>query len=298
MYFKKNASKIKIIVTICGILLTVGIGLSLTKVEAASAENSEVSQQEDCGDQTVYLNPGWEFASYTVSGTGAATLYRAVANSNGIVIAIDPGHGTKAPKGAKNYCHPDKSPKVTGGTTAKGQVMSSASSGGMQFNDGAYERDVALRLATIIRNKLLLAGYDVLMLRETTTVELDGIARTVIANNVADCHISLHWDSDGLNYDKGAFYISVPNGIKNMYPVSEHYLEHDALGESILSGLKLSGCKIYSKGYMPIDLTQTSFSTIPSVDVEFGNQCSDHSSAKLSQLADGVVYGINVYFSK
>ena len=51
-------------------------------------------------------------------------------------------------------------------------------------------------------------------------MQLDNVARTVICNNVADCHIALHWDSgDGKNYDKGCFYISVPEVLKSMEPV-------------------------------------------------------------------------------
>lgn len=47
------------------------------------------------------------------------------------------------------------------------------------------------------------------MIRESDDVQLDNVARTVIANNAADCHIALHWDSTSSN--KGAFYMSVPN---------------------------------------------------------------------------------------
>lgn len=70
-------------------------------------------------------------------------------------------------------------------------------------------------MAQILRDKLLSSGYDVLMLRDSEDVQLDNVARTVICNNVADCHIALHWDSgDGKNYDKGCFYISVPEALK------------------------------------------------------------------------------------
>ena len=54
-----------------------------------------------------------------------------------------------------------------------------------------------------------------LMVRDGKDVQLDNVARTVICNNVADCHIALHWDSDGLSYDKGCFYASVPKQLKN-----------------------------------------------------------------------------------
>ena len=45
-----------------------------------------------------------------------------------------------------------------------------------------------------------------------------------------------------------------------------------------------------------MDLTQTSFSTIPSIDIVLGDKKSDHSDAVLNQLADGLLDGINRYF--
>ena len=45
-------------------------------------------------------------------------------------------------------------------------------------------------------------------------------------------------------------------------------------------------------------MTQTSYSTIPSVDMELGNQCSNHSDKKLEILADGLVQGVNKYVKK
>ena len=95
-------------------------------------------------------------------------------------------------------------------------------------------------MAKKLKDKLLAEGYDVLMIRETDDVQLDNIARTVIANNMADCHIALHWDSTTSN--KGAFYMSVPNveSYRNMEPVKSNWQKHHALGDSLIAGLKLS----------------------------------------------------------
>ena len=166
----------------------------------------------------------------------------------------------------------------------------------MTFNDGTAESTVTLQIAQILKDKLLAQGYDVLMVRNSDDVQLDNVARTVLCNNVADCHISLHWDGDGLGYDKGCFYISVPDGLKSMEPVASHWQEHDALGASLVEGLRTEGMTIYQNGSMNIDLTQTSYSTIPSVDMELGNASSDHSDSTLNSLADGLVLGLNAYF--
>ena len=150
-------------------------------------------------------------------------------------------------------------------------------------------------MAQILKEKLLAEGYDILMVRDGEDVQLDNVARTVLCNHVADCHIALHWDGDGLNYDKGCFYISVPDTLKSMEPVASHWQQHDALGEALISGLHANGASIYQNGHRSVDLTQTSYSTIPSVDVELGNAASDHSDSTLSQLADGLVQGLNQY---
>ena len=273
-------------------------------LEAHGADQTETvsSQPAEYTDlQQITLNPDWEYADHSKINTGAAVLYRAPeeSGSKGIIIGVNAGHGTAGGAKGKTLCHPDGSAKTTGGSTAAGATEAAAVSGGMTFQDGTPERTVTLQMAQILRDKLLASGYDVLMLRDGEDVQLDNVARTVICNNVADCHIALHWDSgDGKNYDKGCFYISVPEVLKSMEPVASHWQQHDALGADLVEGLRGQGATIYGKGNMSIDLTQTSYSTIPSVDMELGNAYSDHSDAILDQLAEGLLQGINVYFQQ
>lgn len=251
----------------------------------------------DSGEIT--LNPSWKYAEFSKIYSGAAVLYRSEAASpKGITVCVNAGHGTKGGASVKTLCHPDGTPKVTGGTTGAGATSAAAVSGGMTFADGTAESKVTLSMAKILKDKLLAAGYDVLMIRESDDVQLDNIARTVIANNASDCHIALHWDSTTNN--KGAFYMSVPNveSYRNMEPVKSHWQQHNALGESLVAGLKGAGVKIFSGGSMAMDLTQTSFSTVPSVDIELGDKASDHSAATLTTLADGLVAGVNQYFGQ
>ena len=77
--------------------------------------------------------------------------------------------------------------------------------------------------------------------------------------------------------------MSVPNvaSYRAMEPVASHWQEHHALGDSLISGLKGAGVKIFSNGKMEMDLTQTSFSTVPSIDIELGDKASDHSASTL-----------------
>ena len=276
-----------------------------SSADAATPSASEsVTQQEPLtgaaalysNGQEISFDPSWQYADFSAINSGTATIYLADSNRKDIVIGVNAGHGTSGGASVKTQCHPDGSAKTTGVSTAQGATYATAVSGGMTFNDGTAESTVTLQMAQILKDKLLAQGYDVLMVRTGDDVQLDNVARTVLCNNVADCHISLHWDGDGLGYDKGCFYISVPDGLKSMEPVASHWQEHDALGASLVEGLRTEGMTIYQNGSMNIDLTQTSYSTIPSVDMELGNASSDHSDSTLNSLADGLTAGVNAYF--
>ena len=232
--------------------------------EESTGEPYEITRTE------ITLGADWKYAEFSVIHTGHAVLYQ-TNHSNGIVIGVNAGHGTRGGGSQKTYCHPDMSPKVTGGTTEKGAIQGVAVSSGMTFKDGTSERDVNYALACILRDRLLEEGFDVLMLRDGDDVQLDNIARTVICNYLADCHIAIHWDSDSKDYDKGAFYMSVPDGIKYLPNVAAHWEESERLGDALIRGLKYEGGKIFGGGAMDQDLSQTAFSSIPSVVIEMGN---------------------------
>ena len=276
----------------------------VTSKKPASAGAVQTTSQTAAGAQTsggtaIALSSNYKYANYSKINSGTATLYRSTAsNKKNKVVCVNAGHGTNGGGSVKTQCHPDGTAKVTGGTTGAGATSAVAVSTGMTFSDGTAESKVTLAMAKVLKDKLLSAGYDVLMIRDGEDVQLDNIARSVIANNAADCHIALHWDSTTSN--KGAFYMSVPDvaSYKNMEPVKSHWQQHNALGESLVAGLKGAGVKIFSGGSMAMDLTQTSYSTVPSIDIELGDKASDHSQSTLNQLGDGLVAGVKAYFGQ
>ena len=92
--------------------------------------------------------------------------------------------------------------------------------------------------------------------------------------------------------------MSVPNNAsyRAMEPVKSHWESHNKLGSCLVEGLRQTGNKIFSSGAMEMDLTQTSYSTVPSVDMELGDKASAHDAKTLEKLADGLVVGVNEYF--
>lgn len=73
---------------------------------------------------------------------------------------MNAGHGTKGGSSVKTQCHPDGTPKVTGGTTGAGTTTAVAVSGGMTFADGTSEAKVTLAMAEVLKDKLLARGYE------------------------------------------------------------------------------------------------------------------------------------------
>ena len=47
---------------------------------------------------------------------------------------------------------------------------------------------------------------------------------------------------------------------------------------------------------MEMDLTQTSYSTIASMDIEVGDRALEGSDYEADKIATGLLYGINEYF--
>ena len=246
----------------------------------------------------VNLNKEWEYADESAINSGNAVMYKASKNRKDITVGVNAGHGTNGGASVKTFCHPDHTPKLTGGSTAAGALKAAAVSGGMAFIDGTKESIITLKVAQLLKDMLLEEGYDVLMLRDGEDVQLDNVARTVICNNCADCHIAIHFDGDGLAYDKGCFYMSTPDGLKGIEPVASTWQKSEQLGASLIQGLSEKECKIKKTPSMVIDLTQTSYSKVPSIDIELGNQCSDHSDAALKKLAEGLTAGVNIYFAE
>ena len=247
-------------------------------------------------DRSISWDPGWEYADYSKIHESDVKLYYSHSPSRKeMVVAVNAGHGTSGGESEKTLNHPDGSGKVTGGTNSQGAKYSMAISSGMEFNDGTPEAAANLSAALMLKDALLEEGFDVLMIREEKDTRLDNIARTVFANNNADCHISLHYDST--ESDKGVFYISVPDvaSYRNMEPVASHWKEHNALGENLIRGMKRAGVEIFKSGSIELDLTQTSYSTIPSVDLELGDAASDHSEKTQRKLVEGIVAGLSSY---
>ena len=278
------------------------VGESTQEESVLGESTQEASVQEETTQskpdkEKISFDDSWEYASYSKIHSGKCWLYHAEESvAKGVTVCVNAGHGTEGGDSFKTQCHPDGSAKIVSGSTSAGQTMSAAIAEGMTFPDGTSEAEATLSLALLVKDRLLDAGYDVLMIRRKDDVQLDNIARTLMANHYADCHIALHYDST--ESDKGAFYMSVPNvsSYRKMEPVKSWWKEHHKLGDAVIKGLKKKKVSIFGDGTMAMDLTQTSYSTVPSIDLEVGDAGSDISENEQKIIAAGILKGLNIYF--
>ena len=285
--------------------------------EAITGDNDEIEDGSDTESETfdtatqelsdiyttkkIYVDFTAPYATYSIINDGYAVLYKVdrgkVANYKNKTVAVNAGHGTKGGANVKTFSHPDFSPKYTGGSTAAGSVLSAAVSAGMTFENGMTEANANLVIAYALKDKLLADGYSVLMIREDDDCRLDNIARTVIANENADAHIAIHFDST--NTDKGIFYIVPYNDARylNMEPLKSNVQNIKKLGDSVISAFREMGEKIWKdKGTLQGDLTQLSFSTNASIDIELGDRKTVLTMEKAETFAEGIKRGVDKYF--
>ena len=252
--------------------------------------------------KNVYLNKDYQFATFSEINQGYATLYmvnkKVADNYKGKVVAVNAGHGVKGGSRKRTYSHPDFTPKVSGGSTKEGAVFSYAISDGMVFLNGMQESTANLMVAMALKDKLLNEGYSVLMMREDNDSRLDNIARIVIANEYADCHVSIHFDST--TNDKGIFYIKPieKKEFLEMEPLKSNVDNINLLGKCLIDAFKERGERLWKNvGILQGDLTQIAFSTNASVDIELGDRATVVDAARVDAFAEGLLLGIQKFFA-
>lgn len=270
-------------------------------IDTSSLKEDGPSTDEKWTTEKIYVDFSAPYATYSIINDGYAILYKLnknkTENYKNKTIAVNAGHGTKGGATVKTFAHPDFSPKVTGGSNAAGSILASAVSSGMTFQNGMTEANANLVVAYLLKDKLLDSGYSVLMIRENDDCRLDNIARTVIANENSDAHVSIHFDST--TNDKGIFYIVPYNNENylNMEPLKSNVKNIKALGSAVIDAFRDMGEKIWKdKGTLQGDLTQLSFSTNASIDIELGDRKTELTKEKAEIFAEGIKRGIDLYF--
>lgn len=139
-------------------------------LEAGDAQNGTAGGQTAdgsySGTENVYLDSSWEYADHTVINSGYAVLYTGGGKPEESCSRCKCRTWYFRGNFSEDALPSGRISEDDGRYDRQGATQAVAVSSGMTFKDGTAESSVTLRMAQILRDKLLAAGYDVLMVRE------------------------------------------------------------------------------------------------------------------------------------
>ena len=267
-----------------------------TDSEADAPEEQESSSEVTSGTETEAETESSEiggipFVTYTgesYAGTGIA--YRGTGEKAQYVIVIDAGHQ----KHAMSETEPigpgaeEQKAKVTGGTQGS-------------FT-GLAEHELNLRVALALRDVLVARGYTVVMVRETSEVEISNAERAQLANTVgADVNIRIHANGDDDASLKGA--MAVCQTPANPYN-ADIYTECRALSDAVLASYcEYTGIAVRNV-WETDTMTGTNWAQVPTTIIEMGFMTNAEDDAAMAaedfapKAAEGIAAGIISYLAQ
>lgn len=210
--------------------------------------------------------------------------------SNGILVALDPGH--QAPEVDMSGTEPnapgsqEMKTQATGGTT------------GSYSGIGEYELN--LDIARMVRDELEARGYEVVMTREDNQTAISNAQRAQLANEAgADIAVRIHANGSENPSASGALAL-IPSAenpwVGNLYEPSAY------LAECILNSY-CQATGFANQGIQTNDtMTGINWSRIPVVILEMGFMTNQNDDLRMAdpqfrtQMVQGIVNGIEAYF--
>lgn len=257
-----------------------------TWLECLTAAKFLVLDKKESSD-FVKMKPAFKFYELSKINSGKSYLYRATGKRKDVIVGVDASFGTETAFPYRN----DESAYGTENKTSMTKTNNKMNT--IVFADGKSEAEVSLRLAHLLKERLLKEGYDVLMIRDSWDVQLDEVSRTVLCNEYADVHIKLGFCPEGEINDVDSYSNAVQVNLKKKAEINQ---KNEILGSALLTGLEKQNVSLVVR--TSNEKTESGLSTVPFICIGLGDEQTDTSTENLSKMAEGILSGIKEFFKK
>ena len=206
----------------------------------------------------------------------------------GYLIAIDAGHQAQG--------NSEKEPIGPGATESKAKVAG----GTRGVVTGIPEYELTLQVSLKLRDALEEKGYQVLMIRETTDVNISNAERATVANEAGvNAFIRIH--ADGSESSSAAGMMTICQTPSNPYN-GELYQQSRALADCILNQTAAATGGVKRNVWETDTMSGINWAKVPTTILEMGfmtNPSEDQQMASEDyqmKIVEGIVKGMDAFF--
>ena len=291
------------------------------KIES-SAETNKTSNQNNVTYKEHRISPNSRYYNYVwKDASGNVPEFKVYIfepkNFNGRTVFVDAGHGDNSSplvSQKREKVYPVEDSKLANMNTSR--VGSNAYDIGVEargfkniYNNNETEPEFTIKVADVVKNKLLAKGYRVVMSRLDNNSNISNGARSILAGETSDIMVSIHSNASVNHGSFGtlAFYPGdndymsgeTHTGYTKIFGLDKNQESSKRLA-NIISGKVATAAGLRNLGEHSAVLRIFTYSSIPTclVEVGFSDNSNDAKALveKKESISQGIVDGIEEYY--